>query len=379
MATATRGCVWAEHPPVDEGHRRMVQQVNAAVAEADAGPAAGVLPPARVPRVDISCFVHPERASSADRDAVVDQVLAASQHAGFVNIVGHGVPQSVVDGVLAASAAFFQSPMEEKQRCIAKSGPGVLRGYVPYRNESINAVLGRVGPADLRESNSFGPPDHMGGSAYGTNTYPDFIADFSHHVDYYYAEMRRVEIVMLEVFSLALGKLTGQHLDPQHLLAQIGPTMGLLKTAWSPPCCPSPDDVRCAAHTDVGPLAIVLTTSPGLEVCVKSGDDNGYQWQSVPVVPGAFTVNIGDMLARWSNDCFASSLHRVNANVNCDAPRHSILYFSTSVLPLYPNSDPKVECICRHGEQPKYEPLSVGEYLHHILSRLQAPACRVDS
>ncbi|CAK0886790.1 unnamed protein product [Prorocentrum cordatum] len=308
MATATRGCVWAEHPPVDEGHRRMVQQVNAAVAEADAGPAAGVLPPARVPRVDISCFVHPERASSADRDAVVDQVLAASQHAGFVNIVGHGVPQSVVDGVLAASAAFFQSPMEEKQRCIAKSGPGVLRGYVPYRNESINAVLGRVGPADLRESYSFGPPDHMGGSAYGTNTYPDFIADFSHHVDYYYAEMRRVEIVMLE-----------------------------------------------------------------------SGDDNGYQWQSVPVVPGAFTVNIGDMLARWSNDCFASSLHRVNANVNCDAPRHSILYFSTSVLPLYPNSDPKVECICRHGEQPKYEPLSVGEYLHHILSRLQAPACRVDS
>jgi isopenicillin N synthase-like dioxygenase len=359
------------HKPFDEGHRHTVQQVNAAVAEANVGLASAVLPPAQIPQVDISCFVHPERATPADRDAVVEHVLAISQRVGFMNIVGHGVPQSVIDGALAALTVFFQAPIEDKQRCIAKSGHGTQRGYASYKSENTNAVLGRAGPADLRESYSFGPPVQMGGSAYGANTYPDFIDEFGHHVDNYYVEMRRVEIVLLEVFSLALAKLSGRNLDSQHLLAQIGPNMGLLKAAWSPPCRPASDDVRCAAHTDLGPLTILLTTSPGLEVCLKSEDGKGYQWQSVPVVPGAFTVNIGDMLARWSNDCFASSLHRVNANVNCDAPRLSIPYFSTQILPLRPNSNPKVECICRDGEKPKYEPLTIEDYLRHVFSRLQ--------
>jgi len=373
MASAIRDGAEFAHKPADDGHRHMWQRINSAVAEADAGLASANVPPlGQVPLVDISCFVHLDGATQADRDSVVDQVLAAAQRPGFMNVVGHGVPQPIIDCALAALETFFRSPVELKQRCVSKSLHGTERGYVPYKSQSVNAALGRSGPACLREALSFGPPEHMGGSAYGANIYPVFVDGFSHHVDSYYAEMQRVEKAMLEILSLALAKATGRPLDPQYLFSQIGLNRGLLKAAWSWPCQPSPEETRCGGHTDWGPLTILLTTSPGLEVCTMSEDSKGYHWHPVPVVPGAFTVNIGDQLARWSNDLFTSTIHRVNANANCDAIRISIPYFSTQVLPLHPNSDPKVECICRDGEEPKYEPLSIGDYLRRNFSKLHA-------
>jgi isopenicillin N synthase-like dioxygenase len=311
-------------------------------------------------------------ASDADRDAVVDHVVAAAQSLGFMNIVGHGVPESVIDGVLASLTAFFQSPVEQKQRCIAKSMHGTQRGYTSYSSENINAVYCRKGPPCLREVYSFGPPDHLGGSAFGVNTYPDFVDDFSQHIDDYYAEIERLEEILLEVFTRALAKATGQPLDPQHLLHQIKPNRGLMKAAWYPACEPSSDDSRCGAHTDWGPLTILLTTSPGLEVCIRSLEGKGHEWRSVPVVPGAFTVNVADQLARWSNDRFVSCIHRVNANVNSNASRISIPYFSTQVLPISESAEPKVVCICAEGEDPKYEPLSIRDYLRRNFSMLQS-------
>jgi len=374
MATAIGDAAGFAPKPVDGGHRQMWQRINSAIAEADAGLASANVPPlAQVPLVDISCFVHVSRATQADRDTVVDQVLAAAQHPGFMNVVGHGVPQHIIDSALIALETFFRSPVEQKQRCVSKSFHGTERGYVPYKSENVKVSLGRAGPACLRECFSFGPPEHLGGSAYGENSYPDFVDGFSHHVDSYYSEVQRVEKVMLEILSLALSKATGRSLDPQYLFNQIGLNRGLMKAAWSWPCQPSPEEARCDGHTDWGPLTILLTTSPGLEVCTMSEESKVYQWHPVPVVPGAFTVNIGDQLARWSNDLFTSTIHRVNANVNCDSVRISLPYFSTQVLPLHPTSDPKVECICRDGEEPKYEPLSIGDYLRRNFSLLHTP------
>jgi len=352
----------------------MWSTVNAAVAEADTGPSSASLPLAPVPDIDISCFVFPDLASDDAREAVVCQFLAASESLGFMNIVGHGVPQSIIDGVLNALGLFFERPMEQKQLCIAKSMNGTQRGYTPYRFENHNTVLGRAGPSDLRETFSFGPAAHMDGSAFGTNEYPDFIVGFSGHIDAYYAEMERLEEVLLEIFTRVLAKATGRPLHPQHLLDQIKPNRGLMKAAWYPPCEPSSGDARISGHTDWGPLTILLTTSPGLEVCMKDQEGNmQHQWRSVPVVKGSFTVNVADQLARWSNDRFVSCIHRVNANVSSNSPRISIPYFSTQILPLGDLGEPtKVECICGEGEEPKYPPLSVKDYLSRNFSLLQS-------
>jgi len=352
----------------------MWTNINAAVAEADAGPSSASLPLAPVPEIDVSCFVFPDRASDAVREAVVGQVLAASESLGFMNIVGHGVPQPIIDEALESLGLFFKSPMEQKERCIATSMNGKPRGYTPYKLENHNAVLGRAGPPDLRESFSFGPAPHMGGSAFGMNEYPDFIEGFDRHIDAYYAEMERLEEVLLEVFTHALAKTTGRPLHPQHLLEQIKPNRGLMKAAWYPACDLSSGDARLAGHTDLGPLTILLTTSPGLEVCMKDQEGNmRHQWRTVPVIPGSFTVNVADQLARWSNDRFVSCIHRVNTNISCNSSRLSIPYFSTQILPLNDSVEPtKVECICADGEEPKYPPLNVRDYYHHVFSLLQS-------
>jgi len=370
---AATNYVETEHKPLDNGHRDMWQKVNAAVAEANAGPLSTNLPLAPVPEIDISCFVVPEQASDADRAMVIEQVLSASQALGFMNIVGHGVPQSSVDSALAALATFFESPLELKQRCVAKSMNGTQRGYTPFKVENHNAVLGRLGPADLRETYSFGPAGHDG-VAFGQNTYPDFMERFQKCIDEYYTEVERLEKVMLEIFTLALAKSTGRSLDPQYLLHQIRPNRGLMKACWYPACEPSSQEVGVSGHTDWGPLTILLTTSPGLEVCIRSQEEEKYQWRSVPVVPGAFTINVADQLARWSNDRFVSCIHRVNTNHCCQSSRISIPYFSTQILPLSATDEPKVGCVCADGEEPKYKPLSIRDYLQRNFSQLQQPS-----
>eukprot|EP00930_Biecheleria_cincta_P040344 TRINITY_DN27646_c0_g1_i1.p1 TRINITY_DN27646_c0_g1~~TRINITY_DN27646_c0_g1_i1.p1 ORF type:complete len:452 (-),score=36.10 TRINITY_DN27646_c0_g1_i1:254-1609(-) len=374
---AARGCEMtssasnSEH--VDSGHCFLRQNINAAVAEANSGPASESLPPAPVPAVDISCFVAREQFSEIHRAKVVSQVLAASESLGFMNIVGHGVPEPIIKSTLSVLTSFFECPLERKKQCIATSSHGTQRGYTPFKMENHNAVLGRPGPADLRETFSFGPPYHAGGEEYGANSYPDFVEKFQQHIEDYYSEMERLETVMLEIFTLALMQATNQNLHPNYLLEQIKPNRGLMKACWYPAFEGLlADETRVSGHTDWGPLTILLTTAPGLEVCIKSQKDHVHQWRAVPVFPGAFTINVADQLARWSNDRFVSCIHRVNADLCSQLSRISIPYFSTQVLPRLSTAEPKVGCICADGEDPKYEPLSVRDYLERNFSRLKS-------
>ena len=107
-------------------------------------------------------------------------------------------------------------------------------------------------------------------------------------------------------------------------------------------------------HTDYGNLTLLATDDVGgLEVRTRAG-----QWIEAPVVPGAFIVNIGDCLMRWTNDVYVSTPHRV---VNRSArERYSIAFFYD------PNPDAMVETIpscVREGEVARYPPILAADYL----------------
>jgi isopenicillin N synthase-like dioxygenase len=60
--------------------------------------------------------------------------------------------------------------------------------------------------------------------------------------------------------------------------------------------------VRAGAHTDYGALTILNAEEPGLQVLRHDPEDrNRTQWYSVPLVPGAFVINLGDLMQRWTN------------------------------------------------------------------------------
>eukprot|EP00246_Nothoceros_aenigmaticus_P018173 TRINITY_DN940_c0_g2_i1.p1 TRINITY_DN940_c0_g2~~TRINITY_DN940_c0_g2_i1.p1 ORF type:complete len:128 (-),score=15.26 TRINITY_DN940_c0_g2_i1:347-730(-) len=111
------------------------------------------------------------------------------------------------------------------------------------------------------------------------------------------------------------------------------------------------------AHTDWGVLAILATDKvPGLEIC-KEKDATPRVWMGVPPIDGAFIVNLGDMLERWSNNLFRSTLHRV---LNPGLVRYSAAYF------VDPNYNCVVECLpsCQTKDNPpRYPPVIAVEYL----------------
>jgi isopenicillin N synthase-like dioxygenase len=78
----------------------------------------------------------------------------------------------------------------------------------------------------------------------------------------------------------------------------------------------------------------------------------------VPFVPDAFVVNIGDILARWTNDSFNSTPHRV-INASPDRDRYSIGYF------FDPSLDTEISTLARFRESAassKYAPVRYADY-----------------
>lgn len=82
-------------------------------------------------------------------------------------------------------------------------------------------------------------------------------------------------------------------------------------------------------------------------------------WHPVQPVENAFVVNIGDMMERWSNELYTSTLHRVISPVS-ERNRYSVAFFNEGRL------DQIIECIptcLKPGDKPKFEPVQVEAHL----------------
>ncbi|HEV7255812.1 MAG TPA: 2OG-Fe(II) oxygenase family protein [Mesorhizobium sp.] len=172
----------------------------------------------------------------------------------------------------------------------------------------------------------------------------------------YYAAMEDLARRVMRLFAAALG-LPDRHFEPF-----IGAPISALRALNYPEqrVAPKPGQLRAGAHTDYGSLTILLPQegSRGLEILSPSGD-----WTPVPPVPGAFVINIGDLMARWTNDRWVSTLHRVvnpPAEQGGAARRQSLAFFHQ------PDWDAEIavlpHCLAP-GETPKYEPVRSGPYL----------------
>ncbi|DBA97254.1 TPA: hypothetical protein ACH3X1_015002 [Trebouxia sp. C0004] len=106
------------------------------------------------------------------------------------------------------------------------------------------------------------------------------------------------------------------------------------------------------AHTDYGLLTVPATDdNPGLRIYTKG------KWAHVKPVPGTFIISLGDMLERWTNGYFRSTLHRVVNNVGKE-PYSTAFFYN-------PNFNARVECLpqcCKH-EPAKFPPTTSGQHV----------------
>nr|XP_010933629.1 1-aminocyclopropane-1-carboxylate oxidase isoform X2 [Elaeis guineensis] len=112
-----------------------------------------------------------------------------------------------------------------------------------------------------------------------------------------------------------------------------------------------------SAHSDYGMVTLLVTDGvPGLQIC-REKDKHSQLWEDVHHVDGAFIVNVGDLLERWTNCLFRSTLHRVLA---VGQERYSVAFFCD------PHYDCVVECLescCGETSPPRFPPIRCGDHL----------------
>jgi isopenicillin N synthase-like dioxygenase len=295
------------------------------------------------------------------RDATDDQLcrLGAEVHSacrsiGFFYIVNHGVPRDVIEDAFAANRRFHALPLSDKLRIKLNRWH---RGYQTFAGSTLVSSA-RFAPARhpnqlesffIRHEVDPADPGYTVKPLQGPNQWPDD-PDFRDTVSCYDTAMCELGMRLLRVFSTAIGECPdffAEHFSP--------PTTALRLIHYPPAPRDRPRDLYGAhPHTDYGFLTILAQDDVGgLEVRQPDG-----AWQPVPFVADSFVVNIGDILARWTNDGFNSTPHRV-INPSPKRDRYSIGYF------FDPSLDTQISTLPHFQEgagRSKYAPVRYADY-----------------
>lgn len=298
----------------------------------------------------------------SDQQRLARDVARACVDTGFFYIRNHGLPCTLIEEVFEQARLLFDLPDPEKER-INKARSPANRGYEPLRGQTLEPGA----PPDLKEGfyigeelDSSDPRVQAGRFNQGPNQWPEALPQFRTTMTRYFDAMNELSGRLMEALALSLA-LPQSHFDD--FCRQPLSTLRLLH--YPPqPAHSDPGEKGCGAHTDFGGITILLLDhNPGLQVW----DNRQQDWISADPLPDTFVVNLGDMIARWTNDRYRSTLHRV---VNTSgAERYSVPFFYSG------NPDHEVTCLpscLGAGEQPHYPPTTVEAHLMEMYRRTYA-------
>jgi isopenicillin N synthase-like dioxygenase len=309
-----------------------------------------------IPLIDVRSAV--DRAPSP---ALVDQVADACSTSGFFAVTNHGVDAGLIESMHEVTHEFFQLEPERKERYSSPTG-NRYRGYssVPTYSLSDTPDLAEVfevtsfdGPEDLRAA---GYPEDLV-SSIDPNIWPDEPSGFVTTWRAYFHAVEALASAVLEAASLALGLPQGWFAP--HFDRQSSYLTGLYYPAQDTD--PLDGQLRRSLHTDVGALTILYqpTGTTGLEVQLRDGS-------YLPVTGDGetFVVNLGDMIAQWTNDRWVATPHRVvnPPAQHRGADRLTIGFFQN------PNHDALIECIptcLEPGQSPRHRPVLARDWTDH--------------
>jgi isopenicillin N synthase-like dioxygenase len=210
---------------------------------------------------------------------------------------------------------------------------------------------------DLKESFVWGldvpadDPDYAAGNRmHGPNRWPSFLPEMRPTLNAWFDAAHVCGRMLLGAFAASLG------VAPDYFNARFAKPVTRGTLVYYPPQDPDAGEEQfgVAPHTDYGVMTLLHQDSTGgLQVRARSGE-----WVMAHPIPGTLVINVGDLLARWTNDRFRSTDHRV---VNASGrERYSIAVF------LDPDYDTPIVPVTQAGETAHYPPVTCGEY---ILSR----------
>lgn len=307
-----------------------------------------------LPVIDMSAIADP-----AGERAVAQHLDRAFSRTGFCYFTNIGVPLQLVADVFDQSRRFHALP-EPVKRALAMNG--THRGYMaPKTSVIVTSTVARVTRPNFSESLMLMhevPADdpRYGTEVHGPNQWPADIPGFQETMQAYDAAMAAFGQRLLRPMALALG------LDADWMKPFFSrPTTFLRLLHYPPQPVDDADDAfGSAPHTDYGFVTILAQdSSGGLSVRRKDGS-----WMPAPPIPGTWVVNVGDMLARWTNGRWQSTPHRVKNLSGRD--RYSCPFFFDM------DTDATIACVptCATADNPPREPpVRYGDYLMERLNR----------
>jgi isopenicillin N synthase-like dioxygenase len=310
-----------------------------------------------IPSIDLNDFSNPSK-----KEQFVTELGRAFNEIGFVAVKNHGLSDELSNRLYNAFQKFFELPDEVKAKYDIPGGAG-QRGYTAKRKETAKGF----NSADLKEFYHIGqknkPQETELSKDYPDNVWPDEVTELKSVGLEVFKTLENAGIQLLQAIALYLN-LPDNYFD-FHVETGNSVLRCIHYFPIEDPDSLEPDAVRAAAHEDINLITLLMGASAdGLQIMKKDGS-----WVAVTALPDQIVVNVGDMLARLTNDKLKSTTHRV---VNppkelMHLPRYSMPFF------MHPRSDMDLSCLksCVDSAHPKnYTNITAGDYLNERLREL---------
>lgn len=307
-----------------------------------------------IPVIDLSPWF---KGGADEQKKVADEVVSACCTSGFFYIINHQVPRHLLTSVFEVAHKFFALPVNQKQKVSFELG-NKNRGYIPLGAESSDPDAKR----DEKEAYDFThkiPAGTAGGLMLdrisGENLWSDQPKNLKPVIEHYLEKCIELGTVLFQIFAVGLD------LDRQFFDKKIDHPIAQLRMLHYPAQVTeaiSTENLGIGKHCDYECLTILAQGDiGGLQVENLQGE-----WVEAPPIEGAFNVNIGEMLTRWTNGKFKATPHRV---VNTSGQtRYSVPFFFATNYDV--NIKPLDICV-PEGTSPRYEEILAGE---HLVTRL---------
>ncbi len=307
-----------------------------------------------IPIIDFAAMAGNDFAAKA---RVAAEIRQACISVGFFYITNHGIEEATIEALFEQARRFFALPIESKLKLRAKDVEHLI-GYVSMYEEGKDPNNG-----DLHEAYDFVTeaqvtPELTVQADFRSvsNRWPAELPGFREALNDYSVRIRILTRQIFHAFALALG------LEEDYFDAITDRPLSLGRILHYPTQA-SADETQIGngPHTDHECFTILRqdTKVQALQVCNKNG-----KWIDAPPLAGSFVVNIGDLMARWTNDLFTSTPHRV---INRSGrARYSFPFF------IGANPDAVIDVLpsCVSPSNPsKYQPIITSDYVQGLIAR----------
>mgnify|MGYP006095647215 FL=1 len=309
----------------------------------------------KIPSVNLADFLSND---PNKKQKFINEIGYAYETIGFVALKGHFLEDTLVNNLYSEIKNFFELPIETKEK-YEIPGIGGQRGYVSFGKESAKGKK----EGDLKEFWHFGQyveDDTERAKEYPENVLVNELTNFNEVGKETYKMLEKTAKYVLRSLALHLS------LEETYFDQYIKNGNSILRPIHYPPIATEPKGAeRAAAHGDINLITLLMgAQGKGLQVQNHNGD-----WIDAMAEPDELMINVGDMLARHSNNKLKSTIHRVTnpPKEMWGTSRYSIPFF------MHPISEMKLDVLenCIDSKNPKqFEDITAGEFLEQRLLEL---------